>query len=127
MRKNARVVGRKVQQQEGKRDRRQIRKVFCFSDFLLRHGEPWQVIKFERFLFLRTVNAIESRSEVDDFGNRKNSLKVGALIQVRNGKAEPMNITKYGQTRKKVGGWNPALFYPLHLSSSSLRACLFTC
>lgn len=71
MRKNARVVGRKVQQQEGKQDRGQIRKVFCFSDFLLRHGEPWEVIKFKRILFLRTVNAIESRLEVDDFGNRK--------------------------------------------------------
>lgn len=56
-------------------------------------------------LFLSTVNALESSLEVDNFGSRKNNLESAvALTQVRNDKAEPVNIVGARKIWEKVEG-----------------------
>lgn len=57
---------------------------------------------FSGFLF-SAANTLQSRSEVGDFGNRKNSLEAVGLTQMRNDKAESMNIVQTGNIYKKVG------------------------
>lgn len=56
-----------------------LEKAFCFLEFILRRGEPWEVIAFLCVcggVFLNTVSTRQSRLEVDSFGSRKNGLKL---------------------------------------------------
>lgn len=105
MRGNVRLVEGKVgklKQQERRLNKftgAKSRKI-CFWIFILRHGEPWEVIKL-----ISSVSALQNRLEVDNFGNRQNSLEAIALIQMRNDKAELMNIVQTGNICKKVGEW----------------------
>lgn len=103
-------MGKLKQQQERRLNKytgAKSKKIFCFWIFILRHGEPWEVIKFVGcfflFFFLSFVSALQSRLEMDNFGNRQNSLEAVALIQMRNDKAELMNIVQTGNICKKVG------------------------